>query len=92
MPDITLSIPEELYKKMKEHRGIGWTEVIRNAVMDYIHRLEEGKLEVTTEELLEVLGSEFEKDLSEISFEEAEGLYEKMRDKEWKRLYTTQAV
>jgi hypothetical protein len=30
--------------------------------------------------------------LSEISFEEAEGLYEKMRDKEWKRLYTTQAV
>ena len=40
MPDITLSIPDEVYKKMKEHRGIRWTEVIRNTIMDYIHRLE----------------------------------------------------
>ena len=92
MPDITLSIPEEVYKKMKEHRGIRWTEVIRNTIMDYIHRLEEGKLEVTTEELLEGLGSEFEKDLSKLSFEEAVGLYEKMREKEWSRFYTIQAV
>jgi len=92
MPDITLSISEEAYKKMKEHRGIRWTEVIRDAIMDYIPRLEEGKLEVTTEELLEGLGSEFEKDLSEISFEEAVGLYEKMRKKEWSRFYTIQAV
>ena len=92
MPDITLSIPEELYKKMKEHRGIRWTEVVKKVIMDYIYRLEEGKLEVTTEELLEGLGSEFEKDLSEISFEEAVGLYEKMREKEWGRFYTIQAV
>lgn len=77
---------------MKEHRGIRWTEVIRDAIMEHIHRLEKGKLEVTTEELLEGLGSEFEKDLSEISFEEAAGLYEKMREKEWKRFYTIQAV
>jgi hypothetical protein len=92
MPDITLSIPEELYKKMKEHRGIRWTEVMKKAIMDYIYRLEEGKHEVTTEELLEELGSEFEKELSEISFEEAVGLYEKMREKEWRRFYTIQAV
>ena len=87
MPDITLSIPEEVYKKMKEHRGIRWTEVIRNAIMEYIHRLEEGKLEVKTEELLKELGSEFEKNLSELSFEEAVGLYEKTREKEWSRFY-----
>ncbi len=92
MPDITLSISEEVYKKMKEHRGIRWTEVIRDAIMDYIPRLEEGKREIMTEELLKELGSEFEKDLSEISFEEAVGLYEKMREKEWSRFYTTQAV
>jgi len=85
MPDITLSISEEAYKKMKEHRGIRWTEVIRDAIMDYIPRLEEGKREIMTEELLKELGSEFEKDLSEISFEEAVGLYEKMRKKEWSR-------
>ncbi|MBA7553429.1 hypothetical protein ES705_46020 [subsurface metagenome] len=92
MPDITLSIPEELYKKMKEHRGIRWTEVMKKAIMDYVYRLEAGKLEVTTEELLEELGSEFEKELSEISFEEAVGLYEKIREKEWERFYTIQAV
>ena len=77
---------------MKEHRGIRWTEVIRDAIIEYIHRLVEGKLEVTTEELLERRGSEFEKDLLEISFEEAVGLYEKMREKEWSRFYTIQAV
>ena len=77
---------------MKEHKGIRWPEVIRNAIMDYIHRLEEGKLEVMTEELLKELGSEFEKDLSEINFEDAVGLYEKMREKEWSRFYTIQAV
>jgi hypothetical protein len=54
--------------------------------------LEEGKREIMTEELLKELGSEFEKDLSEISFEEAVGYYEKMRKKEWSRFYTTQAV
>ncbi len=92
MPDITLSIPEELYKKMKEHRGIRWTEVMKKAIMDYVYRLEAGKFEVTTEELLEELGSEFEKELSEINFEEAVGLYEKIREKEWERFYTIQAV
>ena len=66
---------------------------MRKAIVDYVYRLEEDKLEVTTEELLEGLGSEFEKDLSEISFEEAAGLYEKTREKEWKRFYNTiQAV
>ena len=92
MPDITLSIPEEVYKKMKEHKETRWTEVVKKVIMDYIHRLEEGKHEVTTEELLEELGSEFAKDLSEIRFEDAVGLYEKMRDKEWRRFYTIQAV
>ncbi|RCV65798.1 hypothetical protein C5S53_01960 [Methanophagales archaeon] len=92
MPDITLSIPEEAYKKMKEHRGIRWPEVIRNAIMDYIHRSEEGKHEITTEELLKELGSEFKKDLSEISLDDAVGSYVKMRKKEWERFYTIQAV
>ena len=64
---------------MKEHKGIGWIEVVRKAVVDYLYRLEEGKLEVTTGELLEELGSEFAKDLSKISFEEAVEFYEKMR-------------
>ena len=69
MPDITLSIPEDVYKKMREHKGISWTEVVRKAIVDYAYRLEVGKLELTTEELLKELGKEFAEGLSEISFE-----------------------
>jgi len=81
MPDITLSIPEDVYKKMKEHKGISWAEIVRKAIVDYVYRLEVGKLELTTEELLKELGKEFAEGLSEISFEEAVEFYEKMRVK-----------
>jgi predicted hydrocarbon binding protein len=92
MAEITLLIPEEVYQKMKEHKGVGWSEVVRDAIMDYIYRLEERKLEVTTAELLEELGEEFAEDLAKISMEEAVKSYEKMREKKWKRFYTIQAV
>jgi len=92
MPDITLSIPEDVYKRMNEHKGNSWTEVPRKAIVDYIHHLEVGKLELTTEELLKELGREFAEDLSKISFEDAVKFYENMREKEWGRFYTIQAV
>jgi predicted hydrocarbon binding protein len=92
MAEITLLIPEEVYQKMKEHKGVEWSEVVRDAIMDYIYRLEERKLEVTTAELLEELGEEFAEDLAKISMEEAVKSYEKMREKKWKRFYTIQAV
>jgi len=91
MPEITLSIPEDVYKKMKEY-DVKWNEVLKDAIISYIRRLEKHGMEATTEELLAELGEDFMKELSEISFEEAVSAYEKMREKEWKRLYTIQAV
>lgn len=91
MPEITLSIPEDVYKKMKEY-DVKWNEVLKDAIISYIRRLEKHGLEATTEELLAELGEDFMRELSEISFEEAVSAYEKMREKEWKRLYTIQAV
>jgi len=91
MPEITLSIPEDVYKKMKEY-DVKWNEVLKDAIISYIRRLEKHGLEATTEELLAELGEDFIKELSEISFEEAISAYKKMREKEWKRLYTIQAV
>jgi len=91
MPEITLSIPEDVYKKMKEY-DVKWNEVLKDAIISYIRRLEKHRLEATTEELLAELGEDFMKELSEISFEEAISAYKKMREKEWKRLYTIQAV
>ena len=91
MPEITLSIPEDVYKKMKEY-DVKWNEVLKDAIISYIQRLEKHGLEATTEELLAELGEDFMKELSGINFEEAVSAYDKMREKEWKRLYTIQAV
>jgi deoxyhypusine synthase len=74
------------------HEGARWNEVVKDAIMDYIHRLEERKMEVTTEELLRELGEEFADDLAKIRMEEAVKSYKEMREKEWKRYYTIQAV
>ena len=90
MANITLSIPEDVYRKMKKYREIRWSEVARRAIMDYLKKLE-GSYETTTEELLAELGEDFRKKLRELSFEEAVEGYEKMRQAEWKRLSTIQA-
>ncbi|MBS3155801.1 hypothetical protein J4413_01045 [Candidatus Woesearchaeota archaeon] len=40
MGNITLSIPEELQKKMKKHSDIRWSEVIRKTIQRRIEDLE----------------------------------------------------
>ncbi len=67
---------------MKMHNEIRWSEVIGGAITDYIGKLEEKGSEMTTKELLEELGDNFRKSLSELSFEKAEKEYKKMRDTE----------
>jgi len=46
--------------------------------------------EITTKDLLEELGEDFKKTLSELSFEGTAKGYKKMRDAEWNRVFTTQ--
>ena len=86
MTNVTLSIPDEIHFKMKMHKEIRWSEVIRRAITDYIAKLDEKDTQITTKDLLEELGDDFRKNLSELSFEEAEKGYKKMRDAEWKRV------
>ena len=40
MPNITLSIPEEVYRKMKKYSEVKWSEVARKAIMEYLRKLE----------------------------------------------------
>ena len=40
MVNMTLSIPEELHKKMKKHRDIRWSEIARAAISHRIEDLE----------------------------------------------------
>jgi len=89
MVNITVSIPEELYRKMKRYSEVRWSEVVRKALADYIRRLEavEGGV-VPSEKLLELLG-ESSLDLSSISLDKALEFYEKARELEWKRFSST---
>lgn len=91
MPNITLSIPEDVYKRMKKYREVKWSEVVRKAIVEYLKRLEEGGFEETTGELLDELGEGFKESLKKLSFEDALSGYEKMRDAEWKRSSMTRA-
>lgn len=40
MPNMTLSIPEELHKKMKKMNEIRWSEIARRAIEQRINDLE----------------------------------------------------
>lgn len=91
MPNITLSIPNEVYKKMKKYSEIKWSEVVRKSIIEYLRKLEESRTEFSTKEILEELGKDFKKSLDELDLEKAVKGYEKMRDAEWKRTSTTQA-
>lgn len=86
MPNITLSVPEEVYKKMKKYPEVKWSEVARKAIIEYLRRLEGV---VSSEELLEELGENFVNELKEISLEKAIEYYEKMREAEWRRFSMT---
>ncbi len=92
MTNITLSIPDDVYKIMKRHGEIRWSEVVRRAIKEFIGKLEEKESHMTTGDLLEELGDNYRKSLSELTFEQAERGYEKMRDAEWKRVYTIQVI
>jgi predicted CopG family antitoxin len=39
MPNITISVSDELYKTIKRHKQIRWSEVARRAMVDYAQRL-----------------------------------------------------
>lgn len=90
MTNITLSLPDEVHLKMKKYKEIRWSEVVRRAITDYIGKLEEKGSEIAAKDLLEELGDDFRKNLSELSFEKAEKEYKKMRDAEWKRVSSIQ--
>jgi len=89
MPNMTISIPDELYKRMKSHPEIRWSEIVRKAIVEYLERLKpEEVLEV--HDLLDVI-RETGIDIDSIPIEKAAEHYERMRELEWKRSSTTQA-
>lgn len=88
MPNITLSLPEELYRKMKMYPEIRWSVVIRKYLERYIKRLEY-KEEATTDEILAELGT-LKEELEEISDEIAINFAIDAVSKRWRKRSMTQ--
>jgi len=90
MVNITVSIPENLYEKMKRYSEVKWSEVVRRALMEYVGRLEIVERGVVSSDDLATMLKESGLDVGSISFEKAVRSYEKARELEWKRLSSTQ--
>ena len=69
LPNITLSIPEHLYKKMKQYPEIKWSVIIRRYLEEFIDKLENVDREKTDEILKKLDGIKDE--LKQISDEKA---------------------
>jgi metal-responsive CopG/Arc/MetJ family transcriptional regulator len=91
MVNITVSIPEDLYNKMKKYSEVKWSEVVRKALAEYIGRLEVMELGVVSSDVLADMLKNSSLDVSSISLEKAIECYIKARELEWKRLSTIQA-
>jgi len=84
MPNITISIPEELYRKMKRYSEVKWSGVVRKALAEYVRRLEVRERRVVSSEELAELLRKSKLDVGSISLEKAIEYYKKARELEWK--------
>ncbi|AWR98360.1 hypothetical protein [Metallosphaera hakonensis] len=56
MRTITVRIPEELYRRMRDHKEMNWSELIRNAIRAELDRIENVSTGVEIVENLKKLG------------------------------------
>lgn len=73
MPNITLSIPEELHKIMKKHRQMRWSEIARQAIAEEVKKLS----------LMEKIASKSKltlKDIEEINEKVKRGIHSKLKE------------
>jgi len=73
MPNITLSIPEEVHKMMKFHREVRWSEIARAAIIEQIKKLA----------LMDKIASKSKltlKDISDINKKVKKGLHSKLNE------------
>jgi hypothetical protein len=82
MTHITLSIPEELYKAMKKHREIKWSEVAREAIRTKLSKMSSAS---PPSEILEMLSKEARQELEAMPTEKAKRLAREAVKHRWKR-------
>ncbi len=83
MVHITLSVPQDLYDKMRRHPEIKWTEVARKAIGEYLSKL---GAKSTAGEIFDMLTPDAKQKLGRVSQKRAKRYFLKVERREWKRL------
>ena len=83
MAHITLSIPDETYKKMKMHPEIKWSEVAREGISTKLRVL---KQTTHSSEVLEMLSPETRQSIGKTSEAKAKTFAKKVREEKWKEV------
>ncbi|BDC19832.1 ribbon-helix-helix domain-containing protein [Acidianus sp. HS-5] len=86
MKIITVKVPEELYEKMRKHKEINWSEIIRNAIREELEKVENTSTGSEIIDKLRQLGI----NENDISIESPQG--EEEFQKELKRKSTIQTL
>lgn len=81
MPHITLSVPEEIYREMKKHPEIKWSEVAREGIAYKLMRM---KKITTTKEMRSRISKGIISSVSGMSEAKAKKMYKEMVNEEWK--------
>ena len=90
MAHITLSVPDELYKEMKKHPEIKWSEAAREGITRQISQL---RGVISGKDLLQRLDSETREAILRIPGSEWAKCYKKIKESEKRRLkLLTQAL
>ena len=84
MTNITFSVDDDLHKKMKTHPEIKWTEILRNAIVNYLKKIEEPDV-ITVEELRKNLDIETLQMIDGLNESEEIAFYEKAKKMEKER-------
>ena len=89
----TVRLPRELAERMRRHREVNWSEVVRRAIEEYLEALEGGRRVEPASELLRVLAGRGvgAGDLEPLAPGDEERMYAEMVRREWRRLSTTRA-
>jgi hypothetical protein len=91
MANVTLSVPEDIFQRMKRRRDVKWSEVAREAIIEKLERLE-GPIgfNARTSDLRKLMATSGVS-LDDVSVDDAIRYCKKMRELEWRRTSTIQA-
>lgn len=91
---ITVRVPRELAERMRRHREVNWSEVVRRSIEEYLERLEEARGEepgaALAARLLEM--GLAEEDLEPLEPEREEEQQRLLGEAEWRRLEHLQGL